>query len=123
MRILVTGGAGYIGSFACRALQRAGHEVVVYDNLSYGHREAVDAELVTADLSDTAALQACLERGRFGAILHFAASIEAGESMIHADRFFYNNVVNTVNLLNQAVRHGVGQLVFSSTAAVYGDEV
>lgn len=123
MRILVTGGAGYIGSFTTRALQQAGHEVVVYDNLSYGHRRAIDAELIVADLSDMAALDACLERGRFDAIMHFAASIEAGESMIHADRFFSNNVVNSVHLLNAAVQHGIKQLVFSSTAAVYGDEV
>ena len=123
MRILVTGGAGYIGSFTTRALQQSGHEVVVYDNLSFGHREAVDAEVVVADLADVTALDACFERGRFDAVMHFAASIEAGESMIHADRFFTNNVVNSVHLLNAAVRHGITRLVFSSTAAVYGDDV
>src|SRR5947209_3593702 len=123
MRILVTGGAGYIGSFTTRALQQAGHEVVVYDNLSFGHREAVDAEVVVADLADVTALDACFERGRFDAVMHFAASIEAGESMVHADRFFTNNVVNSVHLLNAAVRHGITRLVFSSTAAVYGDDV
>lgn len=123
MRILVTGGAGYIGSFTTRALQEAGHEVVVYDNLSYGHREAIHAELVVADLADVAALDACMAGGRFDAVMHFAASIEAGESMMHADRFFTNNVVNSVHLLNAAARHGIKQLVFSSTAAVYGDDV
>jgi UDP-glucose 4-epimerase len=123
MRILVTGGAGYIGSFTTRALQEAGHEVVVFDNLSYGHRQAVQAELVVADLGDVAAIDACMEKGQFDAIVHFAASIEAGESMKHADWFFQNNVVNSINLLNAAVRHGIDKLVFSSTAAVYGDEV
>jgi UDP-glucose 4-epimerase len=123
VRILVTGGAGYIGSFTTRALQGAGHDVLVFDNLSYGHREAVKAELVVADLGDAAALDACMSRGGFDAIMHFAASIEAGESMIHADRFFTNNVVNSVHLLNAAVRHGIRQIVFSSTAAVYGDDV
>lgn len=123
MRVLVTGGAGYIGSFTTRALQEVGHEVVVFDNLSYGHRQAVDAELVVADLGDVPAIDACMEAGRFDAIMHFAASIEAGESMKHADLFFQNNVVNSINLLNAAVRHGIDKLVFSSTAAVYGDEV
>lgn len=122
MRIFVTGGAGYIGSFTTKALQAAGHDVVVYDNLSFGHREAIDAELIVADLSNTAALNEALSTG-FDAIIHFAASIEAGESMVHADRFFQNNVANSINLLNAAVRHGIENLVFSSTAAVYGDDV
>jgi UDP-glucose 4-epimerase len=122
VRVFVTGGAGYIGSFTTRVLQQAGHDVVVYDNLSFGHREAIDAELIVADLGDTAALDRALSGG-FDAVIHFAASIEAGESMVHADRFFHNNVANSINLLNAAVRHGVDKLVFSSTAAVYGDDV
>ena len=121
MRILVTGGAGYIGSFTVRALQDAGHKVVVYDNLSFGHRQAIDAELVVADLDDARALDACLAGGRFEAIIHFAAFIEAGESMHDAARFFGNNTATSIRLLNAAVRHGIRQFVFSSTAGVYGD--
>lgn len=122
MRILVTGGAGYIGSFTTRALQEAGHDVVVYDNLSFGHRRAVDAELIAADLADADALEAALGRG-FDAIIHFAASIEAGESMKDVGPFFTNNVSNSIALFNAAKRHGIENIVFSSTAAVYGDDV
>jgi UDP-glucose 4-epimerase len=95
----------------------------VYDNLSYGHRQAIEAELVVADLADTAALDACLSAGHFDAIIHFAAYIEAGESMKDAARFFQNNTANSINLLNAVARHGISQLVFSSTAGVYGDPV
>mgnify|MGYP001167495325 CR=1 FL=1 len=121
MRVLVTGGAGYIGSFATSALQKAGHDVAVYDNLCFGHREAVDGDLIVGDVADTEALDACLESGAYDAIMHFAAFIEAGESMKDAGRFFQNNTANAVNLLNAAVRHGIRQFVFSSTAAVYAD--
>jgi UDP-glucose 4-epimerase len=120
-RVLVAGGAGYIGSFTTRVLQEAGYDVVVYDNLEYGHPEAVDAEIVEGELADTARLEECLERGSFDAIVHFAAFIEAGESMVDAGRFFQNNTGNTINLLNAAVRHGIRHFVFSSTAAVYAD--
>src|SRR5947209_4347773 len=120
MRVLVTGGAGYIGSFTTRALQAAGHEVVVYDNLRFGHREAVDAELVVGDLADSAALDACMSAGVFDAVIHFAAFIEAGESMENAGKFFENNTANAINLLNATARHGIRNLVFSSTAGVYG---
>jgi UDP-glucose 4-epimerase len=120
MRVLVTGGAGYIGSFTARALQQAGHDLVVFDNLHFGHRESVRAEVAVGDLANTAALDNCLDQGRFDAVIHLAASIEAGESMEDAARFFQNNTANAVNLLNATVRHGVGRLVFSSTAGVYG---
>jgi UDP-glucose 4-epimerase len=123
MKALVTGGAGYIGSFTAQALQQAGHEVVILDNLRFGHRGAVHAELVVADLADTAALDACFDRGNFDAVIHFAAYIEAGESMEDAARFFQNNTANAVNLLNATVRHGIRRLVFSSTAGVYGKPV
>lgn len=121
MRVLVTGGAGYIGSFTVRALSEAGHDVVVYDNLSFGHPEAVDVELVVGDLSDARALETCFAEGRFDAVVHLAAAIEAGESMRDAARFFENNTGNSIRLLNAAVRHGIEHLVFSSTAGVYGD--
>jgi UDP-glucose 4-epimerase len=121
MRVLVPGGAGYIGSFTVRALQQAGHEVVVFDNLSFGHTRAVDAEIVRGDLADSAALDACMARRGFEAIIHFAAFIEAGESMVEAGRFFANNTANAINLLNAAARHGIGQFVFSSTAGLYGN--
>jgi UDP-glucose 4-epimerase len=101
-------------------LQAAGHDVVVYDNLRFGHREAVSTELVVADLSDSAALNTCMSRARFDAVMHFAAFIEAGESMENAAKFFENNTANAITLLNATARHGIGQLVFSSTAGVYG---
>jgi UDP-glucose 4-epimerase len=122
VRVFVTGGAGYIGSFTTRALQEAGHDVVVYDNLSFGHRQAIDAELVVADLADVEALDAILSRG-FDVIIHFAAFIEAGESMKDVGPFFTNNVSNSITLFNAAKRHGVQNIVFSSTAAVYGNDV
>lgn len=125
MRVLVTGGAGYIGSFTVRSLLEAKHEVTVYDNLSYGHVEAVPShvELVEGDISDTGALDRCLGTQTFDAIIHFAAYIEAGESMIDAGRFFANNTGNAILLLNAAIRHDVPQIVFSSTAGVYGNPV
>lgn len=123
MRVLVTGGAGYIGSFTTRALVTAGHEVVVYDNLSFGHREAIEVELMVGDLADRESLDNCLDSGSFDAIIHFAAFIEAGESMVDATPFFANNTGNAISLLNAAVRHGIGMLVFSSTAGVYGNPV
>lgn len=123
MRVLVTGGAGYIGSFTVRALQAARHEAVVFDNLSYGHRQAIDAELIQGDLADSAALDACLSTRSFDAIMHFGAFIEAGDSMVEAGRFFANNTGNAINLLNAAARHGIEKLVFSSTAGLYGNPV
>lgn len=121
MQILVTGGAGYIGSFTTRALQQAGHEVVVYDNLCFGHREAIEAELVVGDLADTARLDACIATHGFDAVIHFAAFIEAGESMENAGKFFANNTANAINVLNAAVRYDIKRFVFSSTAGVYGN--
>jgi UDP-glucose-4-epimerase GalE len=101
-------------------LQERGHEVVVYDNLSFGHREAVTAELVVADLGDVERLEQCLARG-FDAVMHFAALIEAGESMREAGAYFQVNVADSVTLFNAAVRHGIRQIVFSSSAGVYGN--
>jgi UDP-glucose 4-epimerase len=119
----VTGGAGYIGSVVAAELAAAGHDVVVYDNLSHGRREAVprQAELVIGDLADAACLQNVFRSRDFDAVLHFAALIEAGESMRVPERYFRNNSVNTLTLLEAMLAAGVGKIVFSSTAAVYGE--
>jgi UDP-glucose 4-epimerase len=122
MKLLVTGGAGYIGSIVAQQLLDAGHEVVVLDNLSRGHREAVPegARLVEADLLDPAAL-AEVVAGGFDGALHFAALSLVGESVARPELYYRNNVVGTLNLLD-ALRAGrVGRLVFSSTAATYGE--
>jgi UDP-glucose 4-epimerase len=121
--ILVTGGAGYIGSHTVLTMLEAGMDVVVYDNLSSGHREAMPAEvpLVRADLSDTTALDQALAQYRPDAVVHFAGSIEAGESMTDPKRFYRNNLVNSLNLADAVAGHGSIPVVFSSTAAVYGD--
>ena len=121
MNILVTGGAGYIGSATAEALAKAGHAVTVYDSLITGHRQAVpeEAAFVQADLSDSHALIETLTREKFDAIMHFAAFIEAGESMKEPGRFFQNNFTNSLSLMENAIRAGVKRFVFSSTAAVY----
>lgn len=124
MKVLVTGGAGYIGSATTAYLLRAGHEVTVYDNLVRGHRAAVPegAAFVQGDIGDSAALDQLLDGAGFEAALHFAALIEAGESMQKPSLYIQNNVINASILLDALVRHGVGKLVFSSTAAVYAGQ-
>jgi UDP-glucose 4-epimerase len=121
MNILVTGGAGYIGSATAEALVNAGHSVTVCDSLSSGHRGAAPAgaRFVHADLADVDTLKSVLTGERFDAVMHFAAFIEAGESMKEPGRFFENNFVNSLRLMENAVRVGVTRFVFSSTAAVY----
>lgn len=121
MNILVTGGAGYIGSATAEALLKAGHSVTVFDSLSSGHRAAVPAgaTFIHANLADTEKVKLVLAENKFDAIMHFAAFIEAGESMKEPGRFFENNYVNSLRLMEQAVRSGVKRFVFSSTAAVY----
>ncbi len=123
MKVLVTGGAGYIGSVVTDALLQAGHSVVAYDNLSKGHREALSpgVQLVVGDLADRTALATVLQAGHFDGIMHFAASIEAGESMIVPEKFFRNNTANTLTLLELVLEHHIPRVVFSSTAALYGD--
>jgi UDP-glucose 4-epimerase len=121
MRILVVGGAGYIGSHAARCLRRAGHEVRVLDNLSNGHAAAVPAgELVRADLNDPAALRAALRERPVDAVMHFAAFTSVPESVKEPARYYRNNVVGTLNLLDAMREANVRRIVFSSTAAVYG---
>ena len=122
MRLLVTGGAGYVGSHVAQCLTAAGHEVVVYDNLSTGHRWAVgDAELVVGDVADVDMLDTlCCER-HFDAILHFAAHIWVGESVRLPAKYYRNNVMNAFGLFELAARRGIRNVLFSSTAAVYGE--
>jgi UDP-glucose 4-epimerase len=122
MKALVTGGAGYIGSVVAAQLLEAGHEVVVLDDLSRGHAEAVPpgAEHVAASLNDAEALDAPLAAG-IDAVLHFAALSLVAESVEHPERYWRNNVGGTRNLLDAMRMHGVPRLVFSSTAATYGE--
>lgn len=122
MKLLVTGGAGYIGSIVAQRLLAAGHEVVVLDNLSRGHRAAVPdgARLVEADLLDPAALAPAVAEGFDGA-LHFAALSLVGESVARPELYWRNNVVGSLNLLDALRAAGVARLVFSSTAATYGE--
>lgn len=122
MKVLVTGGAGYVGSHAVRALLAAGSDVVVLDNLCSGHAAAVspDATLVRGDLCDAAMLDDLFEKQRFDAAMHFAAFIEVGESVVDPLKFYDNNVGNSVRLLAALQRHAVKRFVFSSTCAVYG---
>ncbi len=121
MNIFITGGAGYIGSTASAALLKAGHHVTIYDSLVTGYRQAVPtgAEFIHADLGDAEALNLALNRRKFDAIMHFAAFIEAGESMKDPGKFIQNNLVNSSRLIEAAVRAGVRRFVLSSTAAVY----
>jgi len=121
MNILVTGGAGYIGSATAEALLKGGHSVTVYDSLVTGHRAAVPdgATFIQADLSDSHALAETLTKTKFDAVMHFAAFIEAGESMKDPGRFYHNNFTNALVLMETAVRAGVKRFVLSSTAAVY----
>ncbi len=123
MRILVTGGAGYIGGVTTRQLLAAGHEVVVYDNLGHGKRGNVprEATLVEGDIADAERLKAVFAGEKFDGMLHFAALIEAGESMRTPEKFFVNNTAGTAVLLEAASKHRVPRVVFSSTAAVYGN--
>lgn len=123
MRVLVTGGAGYIGSVVAEELLQAGHTVVVFDNLSRGHRQAVPkgAELVVGDLGDRTCLDQLLRSGAFDAVMHFAALIEAGESMKAPEEFFRNNTSNALTLLEAMLGARVMRFVFSSTAALFGN--
>lgn len=123
MHILVTGGAGYIGSVVARQLIEAGEKVIVYDNLSHGYRAAVPqgATFIEGDVSDSARLDDVLQRFPVKAAMHFAALIESGESMKSPTIYFRNNTAGTMVLMDALMRHGVRKLVFSSTAAVYGN--
>ena len=122
MRILVTGGAGYVGGTVAQLMLDQGHQVVVYDNLCHAHRSMIpaEAEFVEGDLADRAAMEKLLHTGIDG-VMHFAALIEAGESMKKPEIYFRNNSASTLTLLEAMLATGVQRLVFSSTAAVYGE--
>lgn len=122
-KVAVIGGAGYIGATTAQALVDAGHEVVVYENLSKGHRQAVPAhaQLVIGDVSDRAALDKLFREHKPEAVLHFAAFIEAGESMRAPERYFRNNSASTLTVLEAMLASGVKKFIFSSTAALYGE--
>jgi UDP-glucose 4-epimerase len=120
VKLLVTGGAGYIGSVVSRALGERGHDVTVLDDLSTGHADAVPqgVELVVTDITEAGAVFA---RGGYEGVLHFAAKSLVGESMTNPSLYWHNNVVGTRGLLDAMTQHGIPRLVFSSTAAVYGE--
>ena len=122
--ILVTGGAGYIGSHAALALKKAGYEVVVLDNLAYGHPEIIEdvvkVELVIGDTNDRTLLEKLFATHNIAAVMHFAAYIAVGESVKEPGKYYRNNVSSTLNLLEVAIAAGVKKFVFSSTCAVYG---
>jgi UDP-glucose-4-epimerase GalE len=121
MHVLVTGGAGYIGSHAAKALAKAGYVPVTYDNLVYGHREAVRwGPFVEADLADKPRLLETMRRYEIGAVMHFAAFAYVGESMTKPQLYFHNNVGNTLTLLDAMLEAEVRRIVFSSTCATYG---
>jgi UDP-glucose 4-epimerase len=128
MKILVTGGAGYIGGTVACLLSENGHQAVMYDNLRHGRRELLPAgvDFIEGEVADRAALEELFASAKragkpFDAVLHFAALIEAGESMIHPEQFFRNNTAATLSLLEAMLAEGPRRLVFSSTAAVYGE--
>ena len=121
-KILVTGGAGYIGSHTVRQLGDAGYEVIVYDNLSTGSAKALlNGSLYIGDLADNLALEMAFAQYNFDAVLHFAASISVTESVANPLDYYTNNTRNTLNLLRCCQKFGVNKFIFSSTAAVYGE--
>ena len=122
MAILVCGGAGYIGSHINKQLNREGYETIVFDNLVYGHREAVKwGTFAEGDLADEAEIEAVFSAHEIDAVFHFAAYAYVGESVTEPEKYYYNNVVNTLNLLKVMRRHSCKKLIFSSTCATYGE--
>lgn len=123
-KILVTGGAGYIGAHAVLALQRSGHQVVVLDNLTYGHQYIIEqvlkVPLIIGDIADRCLLNKLLSNEDISAVMHFAAYAYVGESVAHPDKYYRNNVVGTLTLLESMLAAGVKTFVFSSTCATYG---
>jgi UDP-glucose 4-epimerase len=122
VKIFVTGGAGYIGSICAEELLQRGHEVTIFDNLTEGHRGAIDprATFIQGDFSDPQSISLAIATSRPDAVMHFAANALVGESMENPYKYFHNNVCGSLNLLNGMVEHGVKRLVFSSTCATFG---
>lgn len=122
MKVLVTGGAGYIGAHAVRELKKAGDEVVIFDNLIYGHRELAQGErLIVGELENTALLQEVFAEHKFDAVMHFAAFAYVGESVENPSKYYRNNVAATLNLLDVMREAKVNRFIFSSTCATYGE--
>jgi UDP-glucose 4-epimerase len=120
MKILVTGGAGYIGSHTVAELLKANHEVVVFDNLVYGHKEAVTCPLIVGDLLNKQEIEKVFSEDHFDGVIHFAAYAQAGESMKDPQKYFENNIQGGLNLLEAMQKNNVLKIVFSSTCAIYG---
>jgi UDP-glucose 4-epimerase len=121
MKILITGGAGYIGSHVVKALGKLGRDVIVYDNLSTGHREAVShGEFIQGDLNDLEKLESVFKNNKISGVLHFAGSIKVPESVVNPLKYYQNNTVNSAGLLSLCSKYQVNKFIFSSTAAVYG---
>ena len=122
MKILVAGGAGYIGSHMVKQLAAAGNDVITLDNLSFGHADAVKyGEFIEGDLGDNSVLDDIFESGSIDAVMHFAGFIQVGESVTRPSMYYHNNVVNTLALLDAMLRHEVKNFIFSSTAAIFGE--
>lgn len=122
MKVLVVGGAGYIGSHMVVRLLRDGVDVTTFDNLSGGYRDSVlGGDFIEGDLADTNFLNKIFSENKFDAVMHFASFIEVGESILSPAKYYQNNVTNTQNLLDAMVNHGVLNFIFSSTAAVFGE--
>lgn len=122
MAILVCGGAGYIGSHTNKELNRQGYDTVVFDSLIYGHRESVKwGSFVQGDLANIEDIEAVFENHKIDAVIHFAAFAYVGESVKEPEKYYYNNVVNTLNLLNVMKKYSCKKIIFSSTCATYGE--
>jgi UDP-glucose 4-epimerase len=122
MKLLVVGGAGYIGSHMVKYLSQMGHNVTTLDNLSTGYQDAVKyGQFIESDIADTASLNLIFSETQFDAVMHFASNIEVGESVIAPGKYYKNNFSNTLNLLDAMVRHNVKKFIFSSTAAIFGE--
>lgn len=120
--ILVVGGAGYIGSHMVWYLGQLGRDIIVIDNLSSGHEDAIlSGRFIKGDLSDKIFLDHVFKENEIEAVIHFASSIQVGESMANPEKYYQNNVANSLNLINSMISHGVKKLIFSSTAAIFGN--
>lgn len=122
MRVLVVGGAGYIGSHMVKMLLQKGYQVITFDNLSTGFRDAVlGGEFVEGDLADPIALEQLFHAKKPDAVMHFASSSQVGESVADPEKYYRNNLANTLNLLRTMIHHGVMRIIFSSSAAIFGE--